>query len=209
MNPSATSRHRARPATCAPGRAAEETAGPIRRGSIHTWILVILILGGIAATSPALSSPRDPSDAANASFEPRGPLVTQAPLPGESENGLPERSLPPSRADTINFGFYEVREDGLKYAVRDGKWTWDHGAADPLEGWTSVDLTANDREYWRHVTESIWNAEGNPLPWPQMNASPGIALCGATKGHADSLNWAGGVGYGNHWCQRLISPALI
>jgi hypothetical protein len=146
-------------------------------------------------------------------FTPRAerpsPPLRNAPLrPGEIEHDwmIPPRSS--LRGDTITFGFYEIREDGQAYAVRNGIWTWDHGAPDPLEGWTSVDLTDNLRAYWRHVTEAIWIAEGNPLPWPQMNASSGIAACGSREGESDSLGWVSGLGYGNDWCQRLTSPTL-
>lgn len=135
--------------------------------------------------------------------------ATRALMPGDLNNDAPQSQLAPTLRDTIDFGFYEIRLDGLKYAVLGGKWTFDHGAADPLEGWTATDLTANDKDYWRHMTQAIWNAEGNGGQWPAMNASVGIALCGATKGHADSLGWEAGVGYGNNWCQRLTSPTLV
>ncbi len=114
----------------------------------------------------------------------------------------------PARADTVSFGFYETREDGLKYAVRGETWTFDHGTEDPFEGWTSIDLSENLRDYWRQVTEASWLAEGNPLPWPQM-AGEGMVLCGSRSGEADSLGWTSGIGYGNDWCQRLTSPVLV
>jgi hypothetical protein len=110
------------------------------------------------------------------------------------------------RADTLDFGYYELR-GGVPYAVRDGEWTWDHGAADPLEGWTSRDMTDNDGAYWRALTAAKWAAEGASIGWPQMTGA-GMVLCGATKGHADSLGWVNGIGYGNKWCQRLTSPEL-
>jgi len=132
--------------------------------------------------------------------------VTKALMRGEMENDVRAFNPSPTMRDTIDFGFYEVRLDGLKYAVVGGKWTFDHGAADPLEGWTTTDLTSNIKTYWRQITQSKWIAEGGPLPWPALNASAGYVLCGATKGHADSLGWASGIGYGNNWCQRLTSP---
>ena len=134
--------------------------------------------------------------------------ATQVLLPGQLDNDTPMRSLTPTMRDTISFGFYEVRQDGLKYAVEGETWTWDHGAADQLEGWTSRDLTENLRDYWRQMTQAKWTAAGNPLPWPGMNGA-GMALCGADKGHADSLGWVAGIGYGNNWCQRLTSPTFV
>jgi len=140
--------------------------------------------------------------------EPQRQQATQALTKGQLDNDLPAGSSVPTLRDTIDFGFYENRVDG-KYAIIGEKWTFDHGAADPLEGWIVTDLTENIRDYWRHMTQAIWVASGNPLPWPQMNASVGIALVGANQNHADSLGWSAGIGYGNDWCQRLTSPTLI
>ena len=126
---------------------------------------------------------------------------------GERRAGAPGFSAPYRSRDTLDFGFYELRE-GVPYAVLGGIWTWDHGAADPLEGWTSVDLTLNSRDFWRQVTEASWLAAGNPLPWPQISGD-GMALCGADLATADSLGWVNGIGYGNHWCQWLTSPTHV
>jgi hypothetical protein len=133
--------------------------------------------------------------------------VTQAPQAGWLDDDIPVRPEGTARADTVVFGYYTTKADGLKYAVLDGEWNFDHAADDPLEGWTSVDQTVNDQTYWRQVTQAIWNAEGGVIAWPQMTGD-GMVLCGATEGHADSLGWANGRGYGNGWCQRLTSPAL-
>ena len=133
--------------------------------------------------------------------------ITLALRPGESAGDHPVRLDRGARGDTIDFGYYEVRADGQVYAVDGGAWTWDHDAEDPLEGWTSLDLTANRSAYWRFMTSEIWLAGGNPLPWPAIHGG-GMALCGARKGEADSLGWAAGIGYGNDWCQRLAGPAF-
>jgi hypothetical protein len=134
-------------------------------------------------------------------------VATRELRPGESPGDHPVRVDRGARGDTADFGYYEVRADGQAYAVRGGTWTWDHGAEDPLEGWTSLDLTTNLSDYWRFMTEAIWLAGDNPLPWPAMHGS-GMVLCGARKGEADSLGWVAGIGYGNDWCQRLTSPAF-
>jgi hypothetical protein len=163
--------------------------------SLVSIIFIFTTVAGLVVPPPAHARP---PDAAPLIIEP-----ARRPDPGAATVRLAA-----ARADTIDFGYYETREDGLKYAVLGETWTWDHGGADPLEGWTPDDLTENDADFWRQVTETIWVAEGNPSPWPRMNASEGIALCGARKGYADSLGWFGGVGYGNFWCQRLTSPAF-
>ena len=113
-----------------------------------------------------------------------------------------------AKTDTVSFGYYTIGAGGLPYAVLGGTWNFDHGAADPLEGWTSNDLTANDQTYWRQMTQAKWIAEGGVIGWPAMTGN-GMVLCGATEGHADSLGWVDGRGYGNDWCQRLTSPALV
>ncbi len=133
--------------------------------------------------------------------------ATQAPRPGVLEDDILLPNRPAARPDTIVFGYYTTKIDGLKYAVLDGEWTFDHAADDPLEGWTSVDQTANDQTYWRQLTEAKWIAEGGVIAWPQLNGD-GMVLCGATQGHADSLGWDLGRGYGDDWCQRLTSPPL-
>jgi hypothetical protein len=133
--------------------------------------------------------------------------VTQAPETGWLDNDMPARVQGAAKTDTICFGYYEVRPDGKKYAVLGGEWTFDHGATDPFEGWTSIDQTSNDRVYWRQLTQAKWLAEGGVIGWPAMTGA-GMVLCGATQGHADSLAWVNGRGYGNDWCQRLTSPTL-
>lgn len=133
--------------------------------------------------------------------------VTQSPTPGYLENDHQVRAFGSAKVDTLAFGYYTTKPDGLTYALLGGEWNFDPVAEDPLEGWTSIDQTDNDRAYWRQLTVAKWIAEGGSLPWPAMTGN-GMALCGATQGHADTLSWVNGVGYGNNWCQRLVSPAL-
>ncbi len=133
--------------------------------------------------------------------------ATQAPRLGVLEDDIMLPDQPFAKADTIVFGYYTTKLDGFKYAVLNEEWTFDHGAADPLEGWVSVDVTDNDQTYWRQLTQAKWLAEGGDIAWPQITGN-GMVLCGATEGHADSLGWLGGRGYGNDWCQRLSSPVL-
>ncbi len=172
--------------------------------------LVLLVNSPAPAVVAGVGADHAEVGGAPAEFAPRAREARVAPGPrGTDRNPTLRRSHLRSRAnaDTISFGFYETRDDGLKYAVRDETWTFDHGAEDPFEGWTSVDVTDDLRDYWRQVTEASWIAEGNPLPWPRMTGE-GMILCGSRSGEADSLGWASGIGYGNNWCQRLTSPVL-
>ncbi len=160
-------------------------------------VMALVLLGAFSSGAPARVNPDMPSLLA----------VTQAPGPGYLADDIPVRDQGYARTDTIVFGYYTVKPDGRKYAVLDGEWTFDHAAEDSLEGWTAVDQTENDQVYWRQLTQARWLAEGATIVWPQITGD-GMVLCGATQGHADSLGWAGGIGYGNDWCQRLISPIL-
>jgi hypothetical protein len=141
--------------------------------------------------------------------------ATQAPDKADwaVDNAASFDKIPP---DTIDFGFYKtIGAD--KYAVagiraRDilgnttsPKWTWDHGAADPLEGWTDIDLTAQLGTFFRHMTSAIWIAEDNGVDPPVMTGD-GFMLCGTTRAFSDDLAWGAGLGYGNNFCQRLTSP---
>lgn len=132
--------------------------------------------------------------------------MMQAPASGELLNDVPARAPQGfARADTINFGYYQVI-GGNYYAVQGETWTWDHGAPDPLEGWYAIDATANPGAYWRHITSAIWTSDpDNPIPAPLITGT-GSVWVGLFQGEADDLCWDAGLGYGNSWCQRLISP---
>lgn len=122
---------------------------------------------------------------------------------GIDNSTLGLKDIPP---DTLDFGFFTTKLDGKKYAVLGGKWTWDNPQkADPLEGWTDVDLTAQLGTFFRHMTADIWATEANGDPAPAMNGA-GFALCGTTKQFADDLAWGAGLGYGDNFCQLLTSP---
>jgi hypothetical protein len=128
---------------------------------------------------------------------------------GGNLNDVPARNMGYAKVDTVKFGYFTTHLDGTKWAVLNGEWTFDHGAsgADSSEGWTSYDNTANDRAYFRQMTQAKWTAEGGPLPWPGISGH-GMALLGASKAQGDSLGWVTGIGYANSWCQRLVSPNL-
>lgn len=110
-----------------------------------------------------------------------------------------------SLSDTLSFGYV----DGSGFAVEGDSWTFDHGGSDPLEGWYGTDITTQSTAYWRRITDSIWNADpSNTVSAPVLNGT-GSAWCGAFGSEASDLCWEAGLGYGDSWCQRLISPTYV
>ncbi len=141
--------------------------------------------------------------------------ATRAPMAGEWDKDIPARAPDTfARQDTIDFGNYQII-GGEYYAVVDGVWDFEDGADGPgmggpsLQGWYSIDLTANPGAYWRHITDAIWSADPfNPSYVPLING-PGCAWVGLFAGEARDLCWdTEGPGYGNSWCQRLTSPTF-
>ncbi len=104
--------------------------------------------------------------------------------------------------DTLSFGY--VDEDG--FAVPGGIWTFDNGGSDPFEGWYATDVTEQSEIYWRHITDAIWDADPEHTVEAPVLSGSGSAWCGALGSEARELCWEAGLGYGNNWCQRLISP---
>jgi len=123
---------------------------------------------------------------------------------GDFGSDIPARAPIATRADTTNFGFYDPTTG---YAVVGERWTFDHNAADPFEGWTSIDKTQNIANYWRQITAANWVGHGNWVPAPVITGTGSIWV-GAFENEADLLCWEGGLGYGNSWCQILTSPTL-
>ncbi|MCA9759438.1 MAG: hypothetical protein KDA27_26830, partial [Candidatus Eisenbacteria bacterium] len=106
--------------------------------------------------------------------------------------------------DTLGFGYV----DGDGFAVLGEMWTFDHGSADPLEGFTGVDVTEQGDVWGRHLTAAEWNADPlNDVAAPVLRGS-GSAYIGAFASEARALCWSGGIGYGNDWCQELYSPVM-
>ncbi len=139
--------------------------------------------------------------------EPDPPLDMLAPQIGDNLHDYPPnhpQGVVQSRvaADTLSFGY--IDEDG--FAVLGGKWTFDNGGSDPLEGWYATDITDQIGVYFRRVDDSGWDADPeHDLAAPVLSGL-GSAWCGATGTEAAELCWEAGVGYGNTWCQRLVSP---
>jgi len=126
-------------------------------------------------------------------------------------------------ADTLGFGYIAGGGalPGGGFAVAGDVWTFDHDGLpltgiDPFEGWTSTDLTQQNRTFWRHITAGIWtngDPENGNVPTGNLVNAPilsgvGSAWVGAFQNEADDLCWLGGLGYGNSWCQELRGPVL-
>jgi len=72
----------------------------------------------------------------------------------EREEGFAPRAVPAMRdygPDVHWFGFYNPATGA---AVEGSTWTFDHAAADPLEGWTAEDRTACDFTAFRWIDPS-------------------------------------------------------
>jgi hypothetical protein len=107
-------------------------------------------------------------------------------------------------ADTVNYG--DLGADG--FSILGDVWDWDNPEEDdPLMGWYSTDVTVQSQAFGRRITEVIWDGHGNPATAPRFGTT-GALWIGAFEDEADDLCWVGGLGYGNSWCQRGISPVI-
>jgi hypothetical protein len=77
-----------------------------------------------------------------------------------SQSLAPDPAVGGARADTVWFGGYNEVEQRAYNSVDDGYetavWTWDAGTVDPLEGWTSFDLSCMVGGYMNICTEGEW-----------------------------------------------------
>lgn len=119
--------------------------------------------------------------------------------PGSRAQSLPSLVT----GDTLSFGY--VDGDGM--AVLGDVWSFDHGGPDPLEGWVGIDRTAQWGTFGRQISRWSWEADPyNETPPPVLVGS-GSAWIGAFGAEARALCYASGLGYGNGWGQRIVSPA--
>ncbi|MBN1825501.1 MAG: cadherin-like domain-containing protein [Candidatus Eisenbacteria bacterium] len=119
---------------------------------------------------------------------------------GARPSPLPRENEP----DVHWFGFYDPITGA---AVEDSVWTFDHGAADPLEGWAAEDRTACDFTAFRWIDPSEWYGHDNTIPEPVLSGY-GSIWCGFYEDQADSAGWVNGLGYGNLWKQWVDGPEL-
>ncbi|MCK4413689.1 MAG: T9SS type A sorting domain-containing protein [Candidatus Eisenbacteria sp.] len=167
----------------------------MRRGLALVAILCLVVTGS------ALAHPS--SDVMN---------VSQAPRPGEMVNDLPATSVSHVRADTVWFGGYNEAGDQEAYnSYDDGGeavaiWTWDAGTTDPLEGWTTIDVSENLDDYFSRMTTALFEEHPDDPAVPMFPGEVGQIWVGAHADEADDLGWRLGMGYGNNWRQKAVSP---
>ncbi len=129
-------------------------------------------------------------------------LHTPAPRRGERPDVVTARPTP-ARSDTFWYG----GDDGSGTAFLDGVWDFDTVGSDPLQGWTSVDRTANPGVYFGYVTADSFFAHDDPCV-PIQSGNAGMLWCGIHEDEADRRDFVAGMGYQNHMCQRAFSPAF-
>jgi hypothetical protein len=131
----------------------------------------------------------------------------------------PVQKVSSVRADTTWYGDFQILngEYYARSAVNDKaavRWTFDRGNGPfnppaPLipngEGWTKRDLTAPLDLYGRVIDSSLNLGPG--VPPPIITGAKSLWI-GADAPQANALCWTCGAGYGNGWCQRVISPLL-
>ncbi|MCK4413282.1 MAG: hypothetical protein KAY32_07050 [Candidatus Eisenbacteria sp.] len=167
----------------------------LTRGLLLTVILLLAVVG--SPMGHPMGQPRN----------------VQQYVPEGDRWDLPALPPAPTRADTVWFGGYNEAE-GIAYnSVDDGceaaVWTWDAGTADSLEGWTSRDMSTNLRVYFARVTADSFMLYNDPVipMFPAPNI--GQLWVGAHEYEAEELGWILGMGYGNDWCQKAISPGFL
>ncbi|MCA9728175.1 MAG: hypothetical protein KC729_10860 [Candidatus Eisenbacteria bacterium] len=126
---------------------------------------------------------------------------------GEEDGAL--RSIPGQMRgngiDTVSYG--DVAPNG--FSIYDDVWDWDNpsGGGGALMGWYATDVTEQATAYGRQITAASWAGHGNQVSAPILTGT-GSLWIGAFEDQANALCWDLGLGYGNSWCQRAISPVI-
>jgi len=107
-----------------------------------------------------------------------------------------------AQGDTVWFG----GDDGTGYAVEGGVWDFEgDGGLGDLQGWTSIDLTANLDDYFGRVSAADFDADPcNPMM--NLPDSEWQIWCGMHEAQAAELDYVTGMGYGDEFCQSAFSP---
>ena len=111
----------------------------------------------------------------------------------------------PSALTNSSFRCFGYVQSGL--AVAGETWTFDHGGGDPFEGWEQIDNTTDQFTAFRHINTAKWSGHGNPVVAPIINGAGSVWL-GLHQDEAYLLCYVDGLGYGNNWGQRLVSPSF-
>jgi len=161
---------------------------------MRSWLPMFIILAVLVSAMDAVAQRERPAQ------DPREALGLDR---AGSASSIPSGDVKDSNIHW--FGFYDP---GTGTAVPDETWTFDHGAADPFEGWVSEDMTGNDFTAWKRITEASWAGHDNAIPAPLLQGTASYWV-GFFEDRADSLCWRNGLGYGINWRQqRLISPSF-
>lgn len=129
------------------------------------------------------------------------PTATLTDSRGELLNDLPQPSMNGTRQDTVYFG----GDDGSGYAYLGGVWDWDTIVSDPLQGWTTRDMTADVATYFYRVNADSFVAHGDGCT-PMMGFGSWQLWCGVHEDDANMRDFISGMGYSNNSCQRAMSP---
>ncbi len=169
----------------------------MRRGFALLAILCLVVAGS------ALARPSEPFKA------------TQSLFPGEvlNDQAVPRSAM---RADTVWFGGWNQAENKAYNSMDDGYntavWTWDAGTTDPLEGWTTIDATQDEKVFFAWVGADSFGAPVHPgdpadanMIFAPVTTNRQIWV-GAHEDEAMAAGWSTGMGYGNNWCQKAYSP---
>ncbi len=103
--------------------------------------------------------------------------------------------------DTAYFG----GDDGTGKPILGGVWDWDTIVSDPLQGWTSVDLTKDWQVFFGRVTADDYTAHGDGCT-PMINGTIGQLWVGMHEDYANDHDYIGGMGYKEDMAQCALSP---
>jgi len=164
-----------------------------------------LLLGvglvGVAAGVPAAhASPTSPKTS-------RAPAVTIAPETPRSGHALARAPRAGATAATSSsLHWYGDYDPATGAAVENGTWTFDHGAPDPLEGW-SIPKTFDGTLPWRRIDATSWSGHLNGPPAPVIAGTASYWL-GYFEDEACLHQYLAGLGYGNDWDIELRSAPM-
>jgi hypothetical protein len=99
------------------------------------------------------------------------------------------------------YGFYDPVTGA---AVESETWTFDHGAADPFEGWRVPDPFDGHLPA-RRITPASWAGHFNVPPAPVISGLASLWI-GYYEDEACARGYKAGLGYGNRWCLEIRSP---